>query len=242
MPLQKNAIAAVLAGGSGTRMGNPDRPKQFLLLGNKPIFVHTVEKFCLSGLFDEVVVLCPATWLRQTRDLLRRYCPTFADQVSVIAGGETRNDTVMNAVAHVLAHHEVDEQTVIVTHDAVRPFLTQRIIEDNIAAARACGACDTVFPASDTIVESADGTAISSIPNRRHMYQGQTPQSFRVLKLKELMESLTDDEKAQLTDACKIFVLRGERVELVMGSAANLKVTYPEDLRVAESFLGADAC
>lgn len=70
-----NAYAAILAGGSGTRMGNSEKPKQFLMLGSKPILVHTVEKFCLSNEFDEVIVLCPEAWLRQTRDLLKKYSP-----------------------------------------------------------------------------------------------------------------------------------------------------------------------
>ena len=71
----RNVYAAILAGGSGTRMGNPEKPKQFLMLGDKPILAHTVEKFCAVGLFDSIVILCPEPWMQQTRDLLRRYCP-----------------------------------------------------------------------------------------------------------------------------------------------------------------------
>lgn len=82
-----NAYAAILAGGSGTRMGNPDKPKQFLMLGSKPILVHTVEKFCVSGEFDAVLVLCPETWVQQTKDLLAKYSPHYAQEVTVIAGG-----------------------------------------------------------------------------------------------------------------------------------------------------------
>lgn len=81
-----NAYAAILAGGSGTRMGNPDKPKQFLMLGSKPILVHTVEKFCVSGEFDAVLVLCPETWVQQTKDLLAKYSPHYAQEVTVIAG------------------------------------------------------------------------------------------------------------------------------------------------------------
>ena len=233
-----NAFAAILAGGTGTRMGNPDKPKQFLMLGNKPILAHTVEKFCATGLFDAVLVLCPQTWIRQTKDLLQKYAPEFSASIIVISGGETRNGTVMNAVGYLKEHFDTDEDTVLVTHDAVRPFVTHRIIEDNLRAAREHGACDTVFPATDTIVESQDGATISSIPNRRHLYQGQTPQSFNLSKLQRLMESLTAEEEAVLTDACKIFVLKGEEVELVTGSPSNMKITYPQDMRTAESLLG----
>ena len=71
----RNVYAAILAGGSGTRMGNPEKPKQFMMLGSKPIIAHTVEKFCAEGVFERVLVLCPESWIQKTQDLLRRYCP-----------------------------------------------------------------------------------------------------------------------------------------------------------------------
>lgn len=232
-----NAYAAILAGGSGTRMGNSETPKQFLELGGKPILIHTIEKFCIANCFDAVIVLCPEQWIRQTRDLLKRHCPLFAESVVVVAGGATRNDTVMNAIACIEGGYQVDEDTVIVTHDAVRPFVSQRIIQENVEVARKRGACDTVIPATDTIVESHDAAAISAIPDRRNLYQGQTPQSFNLRKLKLLVESLTEEEKGILTDACKIFVLRGEEVALVRGDSSNMKITYPQDMRLAQALL-----
>lgn len=234
---RQNAFAAILAGGSGTRMGNSDKPKQFLMLGEKPILVHTVEKFCATGFFDAVLILCPKAWVQQTRDLLKKYSPTFAASVEVVEGGATRNDTVANALAYVEANYEVDDDSILVTHDAVRPFVTHRIIDENIAAARDHGACDTVVPATDTIVESVDSRLISSIPERSKLYQGQTPQSFKLRLLSSLMESLTDEEKSVLTDACKICVLRGESVALVMGDPSNMKITYPQDMRLASALL-----
>ena len=232
-------FAAILAGGSGTRMGATDRPKQFLMLGDAPILAHTIEKFVVFGSFDGIVVLSPQSLLQQTRDLIARHLPEHADGIAVAAGGETRNDTVRNALAYFTEHFEVGADDVIVTHDAVRPFVSHRIIEENIEAAREVGACDTVIPCTDTIVESADGEFISSIPNRRALFQGQTPQSFKLLALKELMESLSDEEKAVLTDACKIFALRQRPVALVEGDPANMKITYPQDMRIAAALLEA---
>ena len=233
-----NVYAAILAGGCGSRMGNPEKPKQFLMLGGKPLFVHTVEKFCASGEFDAVLLLCPEVWLEQTKDLLKKYSPDFAGMISVTTGGETRNDTVMNAVHYIEQNYEVDESTVIVTHDAVRPFVTHRIICENIEAARSTGACDTVIPATDTIVHSEDGKFISSIPKRREYFQGQTPQSFNLKLLKTHIESLSAEEKEILTDACKIFTIRGEKVALVMGDSSNMKITYPQDMRLAHALIG----
>ena len=82
-------------------------------------------------------------------------------------------------------------------------------------------------------------SCISSIPNRSVLYQGQTPQSFNMRELRETLESLTPEESAILTDACKAFVLRGKKVALVRGDVSNVKITYPQDLRVAEAMLEA---
>lgn len=155
----------------------------------------------------------------------------------MVEGGKTRNETIMNAVSHIENTYVLDEDTVIVTHDSVRPFVTYRIIEENIDSAIKYGACDTVVVASDTIVESKDGNIISNIPDRKQMYQGQTPQSFKAMKLREVFDSLTDEEKEILTDAAKILVIKGEPVHLVKGEVFNTKITYSYDLEVAEALI-----
>ena len=121
--------------------------------------------------------------------------------------------------------------------DILQPDAVALWHEDNIRYAQEYGACDTVIPASDTIVESVSHEVISNIPDRSVMYQGQTPQSFKAKKLKELYEGLTEEEKEILTDACKIFVIKGQDVHLVEGEVFNIKITYPYDLRVAETLI-----
>ena len=147
----------------------------------------------------------------------------------------------MNAIRQIESEYAVDDETIIVTHDSVRPFVTHRIIEENIEYARKYGACDTAVPATDTIVQSEDNIVISDVPERSKMYQGQTPQTFRLKKLKELYEGLTEEEKRILTDAAKIFVMKGEKVYLVEGEVSNIKITYPYDLRVAETLIQEDS-
>lgn len=229
--------AAILAGGSGTRMGNPDKPKQFWMMGDRPVIVHTVEKFCLVPDFDKIIVLPPASWVHQTQDILSKYLPQFMDRIVLVAGGAERNDTIMNAIAYIEREHGLDDDDVIVTHDAVRPFVTYRIIDENIQAAREYGAVDTVIPATDTIVQSVDGKVITAIPNRAEYFQGQTPQSFKATKLKRLFEELDDTEKAILTDACKILVMKGQDVALVRGDVGNIKLTYTNDMRIARAMM-----
>jgi 2-C-methyl-D-erythritol 4-phosphate cytidylyltransferase len=229
-------FAAIFAGGKGSRMGNSDTPKQFLELGDKPILIHTIEKFFVNDCIDEIIVLCPKPWVIHTKDLIRKHLPS-GKKITVIEGGETRNGTLENALSFIETNYSVDDSTIIVTHDAVRPFLTHRIITENVEAARKYGATDTVIPATDTIVESNDGKMISSIPNRKMMYQGQTPQSFKLTELREVLSSLTEDEKSILTDACKIFTLKNRPVFLVEGEVFNIKITYPYDLKIANTLL-----
>ncbi len=230
-------FAAVFAGGIGSRMGNSDTPKQYLELGTKPVIIHTIEKFFVNNKIDEIIVLCPKAWVAHTQDLVKKHIPD-GKKITVIAGGSSRNGTLEKAIEFIENNYETDEQTVIVTHDAVRPFLTHRIIEENVEAAVNYGACDTVIPATDTIVESRDGKMISSIPDRTMMYQGQTPQSFRLKELERVLSSLTEDEKAILTDACKIFSIKNKEVFMVNGEVFNIKITYPYDLKVAHTLLG----
>ena len=171
------------------------------------------------------------------KNLVKKYIRDTG-RVIVLAGGETRNETIMNAIRYIESEGKLDEETIIVTHDSVRPFVTQRILEENIRYAKEYGACDTAVAATDTIVCSDDNVVISDIPERRRMYQGQTPQTFKALKLKNLYYALSEEEKAVLTDAAKIFVMKGEKVPIVNGEVFNIKITYPYDLRVAEALLG----
>ncbi len=204
----------ILAGGIGSRMGNKEKPKQYINIGDKPIIVHTIEKFCLCSEFQEIIILCPKDWIEYTKGLVKKYV-SETDRIAVIEGGKTRNETIMNAIAYIEETGTLDDNTVIVTHDAVRPFVTYRIIKENIEAAMRWGACDTVIPATDTIVESQNGKVISDIPNRAVLYQGQTPQSFKAVMLRDLYNSLTDEEKDVLTDAAKICVIKDRKVQLV---------------------------
>ncbi len=112
------------------------------------------------------------------------------------------------------------------------------MIQDNIKVMADYDATDTVVMANDTIVESQDGKSISSIPNRAHMFQGQTPQTFRINQFDSLFASLRQDEREILTDACKVFVLKGKSVGLVKGEYSNLKITTVTDLKIAEAMLG----
>lgn len=231
-------FGAILAGGVGSRMHMADMPKQFLPLGEKPVIIHTLEKFLTCLGFDQIYIGVHGDWVGYMHDLVERYVPSQKDRISIVAGGADRNETIFNVIRAIEESYGESDEHIIVTHDSVRPFVTLRMIEENIAAAKQHGAVDTVVPAVDTIVVSENGAVISNIPDRSKMYQGQTPQSFKINLLKKMYQSLSADEKKTLTDACKICVVRDYPVHLVMGSSTNLKITTPGDYKIAQAMAG----
>lgn len=234
-------FGAILAGGIGRRMNISDMPKQFLPLGDKPILIHTLEKFLMCERLDQIYIGVHPDWLLHMEDLLEKYVPQFQSRIHIVSGGGDRNTTIINIIARIEEDYGVSDEHIIVTHDSVRPFVTMRIIEENIDAALKYGACDTVVPATDTIVMSERGDSITEIPDRSKMYQGQTPQSFNMKRLKELYYDLTDEEKDILTDACKICVVRGIPVFMVQGEASNFKITNISDYKIAQAMVGGIA-
>lgn len=229
-------FGAILAGGVGSRMNIDSMPKQFLPLGSKPIFMHTLEKFLLCDQFDAVYLGVHGDWVDFVEDALST--ADLADApVRVVKGGADRNGTIMSIIEGIEREFGESDEHVIVTHDSVRPFVKLSTIRANIDAMVHCDACDTVIPATDTIVCSEGGEFIDSIPVRDFMFQGQTPQTFRINALKRAFAELTEDEKSVLTDACKMLVLKGRPVAMVEGDVTNIKLTTIMDYKVAQAML-----
>lgn len=232
-------FGAILAGGVGSRMNIADMPKQFLPLGEKPIIVHTIEKFLLNDKFDKIYVGVHADWLLHMSDLLKKY--SLADErIELVRGGKDRTESILNIIKKIENDESLglSDNDIIVTHDSVRPFVTSRIIDENISMALKFGACDTVVSSVDTIITSKQGDTIDSVPERSTMYQGQTPQSFNLKLIKKLYDELTIGEKNILTDACKVCVLKNVPVRLVRGEYSNFKITTVTDYKIAQSMVG----
>ncbi|MDR3052845.1 MAG: 2-C-methyl-D-erythritol 4-phosphate cytidylyltransferase [Coriobacteriales bacterium] len=232
-------FAAILAGGTGTRMDLDNLPKQFLLLDGKPILIHTLEKFCLCARFDALYIGVHKDWLSHTNELLQKY-HLDGFPLHVVSGGTTRNQTIMNILERIEGDFGSSAEHIVVTHDSVRPFVLLSTIEANIDAALAYGACDTVIPATDTIVRAdQSGQAIERIPTRDRMYQGQTPQSFKLQAFKESYRTLDENTLAALTDACKVLLEAGVSVRLVAGDVTNIKLTTIMDYKIAQAMIAS---
>lgn len=233
-------FAGILAGGVGSRMNIADMPKQFLDLGNKPIVIHTLEKFLLCERVDEIYIGVHPSWVSHMEALVVKYITHQRDKIHIVEGGTDRNSTIMNIVDMIEKEYGQSKEHYIITHDSVRPFVSSRIIEENIDAVIKYKACDTVVSATDTIVVSEDALKIADIPVRSKMYQGQTPQSFQITLLKTLYEDLSDEEKEILTDACKIALVRNQDVYLVKGEVSNMKLTTITDYNIAQAMVGGN--
>ncbi len=226
--------AALLAGGTGSRMGSAV-PKQYIEIQGRPIIIRSAERFIESGLIDGMIVAVSREYLSYARALFEKFLPEYKN-VSFVEGGATRSDTLMN-ILRSLKEDGMGEEDIVLTHDAVRPFITKKIIEENIAAARDYGACNTCIPAVDTVFISGDGKFIDAVPERRTVFHAQTPQSFRAEELYRLCRSIPADVFSSLTDGCSVYTYCGKKVAMVPGSTENIKITYPEDIKKAEIFL-----
>lgn len=210
-------VTCIVAGGSGTRMGQAV-PKQFLPLLGEPVLVHTVRRFWQMS--DLILVGVPPAYVQQTRQLLPW------EKVQVLEGGKTRMETVQRLAAAL----QCADSDVVLTHDAVRPFVSSRMLWQSVEQARRVGVCGVFVPCVDTIAVSQDGKRLQSVPPRRSLYQVQTPQTFLYGMLKQLLPHAHDG----LTDLCGLAAEQGQPVAMVEGAYTNIKITHPEDLVQAE--------
>lgn len=235
MTTDKNIYAVILAGGSGTRMNSPT-PKQFLTLGGLPVFIRPVKKLLEEKRVRQLWIGANGDWFELAKAQLAEYVGDDA-RVRLCEGGADREGTMLNTLNAIRANNEIGDDDVVLIHDAVRPFVTRRIIGDVIDEMERCDACNTVVPVNDTVVQSADGKIIDGMPPRNELFSGQSPQGFKINRLFAAFEALDDEERKQLTETTKVCFLKGIDIHMVRGEFYNFKITTPYDLRVAESIV-----
>ena len=213
-------VAVIIpAAGAGTRFGG-DIPKQFQPLGGKPLVQRVVERF----LFDDEVarVIVPVSEM-----LLASVNQSSSDRVVFVAGGETRQQSVLRGLEHV-----PDDCDVIAVHDAVRPFFSLDTFHTAVALALEHGAAIPVLAVVDTIHVIEDD-AIASTLDRSVLAAAQTPQCFRAEVLREVLARAVR-EGVDSTDEAGLAARYGHTVRIVRGDSMNFKITRPEDLVMAE--------
>lgn len=225
--------AAILAGGIGSRL-KQRKPKQFVNINNKPILVHSVETFLNVKEFDKIIVSSPKKCINKTKELMDEYFPQN-DKIVIIEGGLTRNGTILNSIQY-MKNQNCKKDSILVTHDASRIFVSEKLIENSIKYAIEVGAASAVIPATDVIFESKEKGKLSDIPLRKYLCHAQTPQSFNIDKFLEIYDDLSEDEIVKLDEAMMLFYLRNVDVKLFPGEDINFKITRPFDIILAEAF------
>ncbi len=219
MTTKQKIVGIILAGGSGNRF-EADVPKQFCLLNGRMVIEHSVATFRESGLFAKIVVVLSPEWMENPRAAI--------GDINVL-GGETRNESTLRA----LQACDPDTDLVLI-HDAARPFVTTEILRNCMEALQTHESVDVCIPADDTIVQVADGM-VEAIPDRRKLMRGQTPQGFRYAAICDAYRRAAGQLNA--SDDVSVFLRAGGSCRIVPGSPFNLKLTYPQDLFVAERIL-----
>lgn len=214
----------ILASGTGSRYGS-DIPKQFIKIAGKTVLEHTVEIFENSDKIDEIILVITPDYRHIAESILLKN--NFKKITKLLNGGATRKDSSYIAISSI-----EDEEANVLIHDCARPFLTERIINDCIKALENYSAVDVAIPSADTIIKVKDET-IDSIPNRAELQRGQTPQCFKLSLIKKAHELSKGDNN--FTDDCGLIVKYNlADVYVVRGSGENIKITYPEDIFMAD--------
>ncbi len=228
-------FAGIAAGGIGSRMGF-DIPKQFIKLKGKPIIIWTVEKFLADSRIEKIYLGVHSERIGYTESLVNEYIEQ-KERICIIKGGKDRNSTVLRIIEKISEDYGINPDDIILTHDAVRPFVTDKIINGNIQTALSGKPCTTAVKATDTILYSENGTETEKTLDRNCLYHAQTPQSFNIKTFIDAYSRLTEKQKSSLTDACGVFNGAGIPVSIVEGDVSNIKITTPYDLKIAEALI-----
>jgi 2-C-methyl-D-erythritol 4-phosphate cytidylyltransferase len=221
-------VAAIIAAAGFGRRMKTNRPKQLLALDGTPILIHTIRKFDACAVIDHIIVTAPREAVDEIGALVA--AAGFKKSVSVVEGGERRQDSVASGLRHLQPG-----TTIVAVHDAVRPFVTVEEIENVVRQAERTGAAILAVPIVDT-VKQAERDFIESTLTREHLVLAQTPQVFRTSILEEAFERAGKDEYYG-TDESSLVERLGHPVAIVRGSERNIKITRPNDLTLARVFL-----
>lgn len=217
----------ILASGTGSRFGS-DVPKQFLKINNKTIFEYSTEAFEKNALVDEIVVVITPEYKNFAEKIIADN--GYKKVSKILCGGKERKDSSFIGVNAVN-----DDEVKVLIHDCARPFVSQKIISECVCALDKYDAVCTAILSTDTIFETQNGI-IKNIPERKNIMRAQTPQGFKLSVIKKAHELSEND--TNFTDDCGLVVKYNLcEVGIVEGSENNLKITYPNDLYLAEKIL-----
>lgn len=223
------------AAGLGTRMGRstPEREgvsrKQFMLLNGSPILVHTIRKFVQSPLVSEIVIAVREDDIAWAQELFA--AQQFSKPVRTVVGGESRQQSVENALASI-----ADDVDLVAVHDAVRPFIELETIQKVVEEASENGAAIVGIVPVDTVKQVHRNKIRATLPRER-LVLAQTPQVFRLGLLRQAFEQARKDLFVGTDEASLVERLEQVEVSVVLGTDRNIKITRPGDMDLARLYL-----
>jgi len=222
-------VAIIPAGGAGKRL-KAQKAKQYLLLDHMPVLVHTLKVFQQAEIIDEIILVLPSNDVASAqKQLINKYGLTKV--IAIVDGGKERQDSVRNGLAAINGKCDV-----VVIHDAVRPFVTQELINQVVAAAKSFGAASVGVKAKDTVKETKKDNLVAATIPRQNLWLTQTPQAFKFDLLKKAYTAAYRD-KYYGTDDASLTEKIGAKVKMIDGSYENIKITTQEDIIIAEALM-----
>lgn len=227
----QNRYAIIVAGGYGSRM-NSDIPKQFLLLDGKPVIMHTLQRFVQAKNSPELIVVLHQDMFTLWDELCLKY--SFQVPHTVIPGGKTRFESVRNGVYHIIGKRQTQQmdQALIAIHDAARPIISPEIIDTCFEQAAQHGATVLAVPSTNS-VRQGDTTENIAL-DREKIWLVQTPQTFQG---QILQQAFQQEEQSGFTDDASVVEKLGYAIHLIPGDHRNIKITFPEDIAIAQFYL-----
>ncbi len=227
-------FAAILAGGKGTRVGT-DVPKQFLSLNGTPILIQTVNAFLKTNVCDKIYISVNEMWKEHTEKLLREfYDDETVAKMKIVCGGKERIMSFLNVIRDIESVYGIREDDIVLSHDAVRPFVTEEIILDCIEETKKHRVAMATINSADTTYFSKEEGFLGGTYDRKTLFLGQTPQGCKMDLLCEVINSYPEDELLKMTGTSQLFINRGIDVRISKGSVQNFKITTLKDIDFAE--------
>lgn len=225
-------IALLLAGGKSSRM-NTNRPKQYIEVNGESVLKHTMKAFQQHPLIQDIYVVCARGWEETVSE--EAQSGEITKFRHAIIGGETSFQSLKNGIAY-LQQEVKDKDAIVLVHDAVRPLISQDVISRNIAVCLTHGNAITAVRSQEAFLVSENGSCSSSYVPRENLLRAQTPHTFPLKTLKEMMDKA---EERGITHSQSLFTLANELgflpLHISQGDIMNFKLTYPNDILIYQA-------
>lgn len=222
----------LLAGGVGKRMGT-DIPKQFMRVDGKPIIVYSIENFQRNKQIERIVVVCVKEWIDNLKQIIEEYRLTKVEWI--IEGGSTGHDSIKNGIFFL--KDKVMPEDFVIVHDAVRPVLPQKAIDEVLRVAHEKGNASSSIACHPPIVYTDDFESGITDVDREHVMLTASPQAYRYSLALKCYEKAEGENKHDFTFTSSLLIYYGERVYFAKGTTCNIKITKKEDLALFEALL-----